>query len=52
MMNENEEIDKIELRSNEVQEVLSCPPKWIVRWGISVLFFVIIIILIKIQTAN
>lgn len=41
----NQEIEKIELRSNEVQEILSRPPKWIVRWGISIVFFVIIVII-------
>ena len=41
-----EEIDKIELRSDEVQEILSRPPKWIIRWGITVIFLVIAIIII------
>ncbi len=41
-----EEIEKIELRSNEVQEILSRPPKWIVRWGITIVFFVVVIIII------
>lgn len=27
-----------ELRSEEVQEVLSRPPKWILRWGITIVF--------------
>ncbi len=39
-------LEKIELRSNEVQEVLSRPPKWIVRWGITVVFFVVIVIVV------
>lgn len=37
---------KIELRSTEVQEILSRPPKWIVRWGITIIFVVISIIII------
>ncbi len=41
-----EEIDKIELRSDEVQEILSRPPKWIIRWGITVIFLVIAVIII------
>ena len=41
-----EEIEKIELRSNEVQEILSKPPKWIVRMGITVVFFVVVIIVV------
>jgi len=40
------EIDKIELRSTEVQEILSRPPKWIVRWGITIVFIIISIIII------
>lgn len=42
-MNEHKEI---ELRSTEVQEVLSRPPKWIVRWGITIIFFVIIVLVV------
>jgi multidrug resistance efflux pump len=33
-----EEYEKIELRSDDVQEILGTPPKWIVRWGTSFLF--------------
>ena len=40
----NEE-DKIELRSEEFQEVLGYVPYWILRWGITVLAFVIVILL-------
>jgi len=40
------EEDKIELRSEEFQEVLGAVPPWILRWGITVLAFVIIILLI------
>ena len=32
-----EEHDKIELRSEEVKEILGTPPAWIVRWGITVI---------------
>jgi multidrug resistance efflux pump len=28
-----EEHDKIELRSDDVQEILGTPPSWIIRWG-------------------
>lgn len=38
--------DKIELRSAPVQEILSKPPKWIIRYGISIIFFVIAIIFV------
>ncbi|MCL2650907.1 MAG: HlyD family efflux transporter periplasmic adaptor subunit [Candidatus Azobacteroides sp.] len=41
----NEE-DKIELRSEEFQEVLGTVPPWILRWGITILAVVIVILLI------
>jgi len=41
----NEE-DKIELRSEEFQEVLGTVPPWILRWGITVLAIVVVILLI------
>jgi HlyD family secretion protein len=41
-MDTNEEI---ELRSEEFQEVLGKVPSWIVRWGITVLGAIIVIIL-------
>jgi len=41
----NEE-DKIELRSEEFQEVLGEVPTWILRWGITVLAIIVIILLI------
>lgn len=41
-----EEYEKIELRSNEVQEILTRPPKWIVRWGVSVILVVIVVIIV------
>jgi multidrug resistance efflux pump len=34
-----------ELRSSEVDEVLNHPPAWLVRWGITVFFFVLMILL-------
>ncbi|MDO5969792.1 HlyD family efflux transporter periplasmic adaptor subunit [Flavivirga aquimarina] len=37
--------DNIELRSEEVQEILSNPPAWIVRWGITLIFIFVCIIL-------
>lgn len=30
--------DNIELRSEEVQEIISSPPSWIIRWGITLMF--------------
>ncbi|MBS1537218.1 MAG: HlyD family efflux transporter periplasmic adaptor subunit [Bacteroidetes bacterium] len=35
----------IELRSDDVQEILSQMPSWVVRWGISVIFASIVILL-------
>jgi HlyD family secretion protein len=43
MMSEEE---KIELRSEEFQEVLGGVPPWILRWGITVLAVVVVILLI------
>ena len=42
----DQSIEKIELRSDEVQEILSRPPKWIVRWGITIVFLVVAIIIV------
>lgn len=33
--------DNIELRSEAVQEILGRPPKWIIRWGITVILIII-----------
>ncbi len=38
--------DKIELRSKEMQEILSRPPKWLIRYGIGIIFCVIAIIFV------
>lgn len=40
------EIDKIEIRSDEVQEILGFIPHWIIRGGISVIFLVIVLLLV------
>ena len=44
--NEKDNKDNIELRSEEVQEILTKPPAWIVRWGISLIFLFTLIILV------
>ncbi|MFI1745057.1 HlyD family secretion protein [Thalassobellus sediminis] len=36
--------NNLELRSEEVQEILSNPPSWIVRWGITLIFMFVCII--------
>ncbi len=38
--------EELDLRSNEVQEILSNPPSWIVRWGITLIFIITILILV------
>ncbi len=45
MINTKEE-NKLKLRSIEVQEILTNPPRWIVRWGITLIFFFSVIILV------
>jgi HlyD family secretion protein len=37
---------KINLRSEEFNEIMGLPPKWIVRWGITIIFLVIALIFI------
>ncbi|OFY32124.1 MAG: hypothetical protein A2275_19145 [Bacteroidetes bacterium RIFOXYA12_FULL_35_11] len=37
--------DKIEIRSEEVQEILGAVPRWITRWGITLIFIIFAIIL-------
>lgn len=34
----NKHSDDLDLRSEEVQEILGRPPRWIVRVGISIIF--------------
>jgi len=45
-MPETKEINKIEIRSAEVQEILGATPSWILRAGISVILFVVIVLLV------
>ncbi|MDM1551670.1 HlyD family secretion protein [Empedobacter falsenii] len=39
------DLENDNLRSDNVQEILSNPPSWIIRWGISLVFFVLILVL-------
>jgi multidrug efflux pump subunit AcrA (membrane-fusion protein) len=39
-----EEYEKIELRSDDVQEILGTPPSWILRWGITFVFMGVIML--------
>lgn len=35
---------KIELHSEEVSDILSLPPKWIISWGVSLIFTIVLIL--------
>tara|TARA_R110002020_G_scaffold475301_1_gene709516 strand:- start:10132 stop:11436 length:1305 start_codon:yes stop_codon:yes gene_type:complete len=37
--------DNLRIRSEEVQEILSTPPSWIVRWGITLIFLILAMII-------
>ncbi|QCX02211.1 HlyD family efflux transporter periplasmic adaptor subunit [Aggregatimonas sangjinii] len=39
-------IIKLKLRSEEVQEILTTPPSWIVRWGMALIFILTIILIL------
>lgn len=39
------EISRTQLRSEEIQEILGKPPKRIVRWGITVVSFIIVVLI-------
>jgi len=45
-MPETKEINKIEIRSEEVQEILGATPSWILRAGITTILLVVIVLLI------
>lgn len=38
--------EKIEIRSDEVQEIMGTPPKWIVRWGIVIISMVVVVLIL------
>ncbi len=37
--------NNIEIRSDEVQEIMGTPPRWIVRWGIVIISAVVVVLL-------
>lgn len=45
-MDEEKKYKEIELRSEEVQEVMNHISPWVVRWGITVLFVILLVLLI------
>ena len=47
-MSEKNNLDNIELRSEEVQEILEKVPHWMIRWG-NVLFLALIVLLLVIS---
>ena len=42
----NEHLELLESRSEDVQEILGYVPRWIVRWGITVIFISILVLLV------
>ena len=44
-MPKNEKQEELNLRSEEVQEILSTPPIWIVRWGVTLIFMFTLILI-------
>lgn len=38
--------DNLHLRSEEVQEIIATPPAWLIRWGITIVFILISLILL------
>lgn len=44
MDNEAQELARIQIRSDEVQAILSYIPKWIIRWGITVICGVVLLL--------
>ena len=45
MNKEKENREEIQIRSDEVQEILSHVPNWMIRWGITLIFFLIMLFL-------
>ena len=45
MEKEEKKYKEIELRSEEVQEVMGEIPPWILRWGITILFVIVMALL-------
>jgi biotin carboxyl carrier protein len=39
-----EKANSIEIRSEEVQEIMGTPPRWIVRWGITIILLVVLVL--------
>lgn len=39
-------LDNIELRSESVQDILTQPPHWMIRWGNSIIFIILLLIML------
>lgn len=44
-MAEKDLLDNIELRSESVQDILTQPPHWMIRWGNTIIFIILLLIL-------
>lgn len=44
-MKEKDVLDNIELRSESVQDILTQPPHWMIRWGNTIIFLILVLIL-------
>ncbi|PTT74126.1 MULTISPECIES: HlyD family secretion protein [unclassified Chryseobacterium] len=44
-MAEKDILDNIELRSESVQDILTQPPHWMIRWGNTIIFLILVLIL-------
>ncbi|WP_449401475.1 HlyD family secretion protein [Chryseobacterium wanjuense] len=45
-MTQKDILDNIELRSESVQDILTQPPHWMIRWGNTIIFIILVLILI------
>jgi len=45
-MPNNDHKDNLHLRSEEVQEIVSTPPSWLIRWGLTLLFILVCLIIL------
>jgi len=46
MTSSDQDLHKVELRSEEVQEIMGHTPRWIIRWGISLMMFILVGLLV------
>ncbi|MDQ1098779.1 hypothetical protein [Chryseobacterium camelliae] len=43
---EKDTLDSIELRSESVQDILTQPPHWMIRWGNTIILIILVMVLI------